>query len=108
MAARMARRPRREIASALAAAARRWRTDSALHDSLPVQAGLSAPVVAAGVDVAAEALDAGAMGDVVNVLNTQSKRTIQGIVSGPGRVNVTAGSPRVASNAPPAPAKAAR
>ena len=37
-----------------------------------------------------KALDSGAEGDTVNVLNIQSKRTVQGIVSGPGRVTVTA------------------
>jgi flagella basal body P-ring formation protein FlgA len=55
-----------------------------------------------------KALDAGAMGDVVNVLNVQSKRTIQATVSGPGRVNVTAATPRVASNATAEPATAPR
>jgi flagella basal body P-ring formation protein FlgA len=35
-----------------------------------------------------KALDAGAEGDVVSVLNPQSKRTVQGIVSGSGRVTV--------------------
>jgi flagella basal body P-ring formation protein FlgA len=55
-----------------------------------------------------KALDAGAMGDVVNVLNVQSKRTIQATVSGPGRVNVTALMPRVASNTTAEPAKAPR
>jgi len=58
--------------------------------------------------ISGKALDAGAMGDVVNVLNTQSKRTIQARVSGPGRVNVTSATARVASNAPPGPAKAPR
>ncbi len=48
------------------------------------------------------------MGDVVNVLNVQSKRTIQATVSGPGRVNVTAATPRVASNATAEPATAPR
>jgi flagellar basal body P-ring formation protein FlgA len=55
-----------------------------------------------------KALDAGAMGDVVNVLNIQSKRTIQATVSGPGRVNVMAATPRVASNATAEPANAPR
>ncbi len=59
--ARVARRPRREIASALAAAARRWRADAALRDALPAQAGLSPPVLGAGLDAAADALDADAM-----------------------------------------------
>jgi flagellar basal body P-ring formation protein FlgA len=55
-----------------------------------------------------KAIDAGAMGDVVNVLNIQSKRTIQATVTGPGRVNVIAATPRLASNAAPEPAKAPR
>jgi flagella basal body P-ring formation protein FlgA len=41
------------------------------------------------------ALEAGARGDVINVLNVQSKRTIQGTVSDRGRVTVTAAMPRV-------------
>jgi flagellar basal body P-ring formation protein FlgA len=55
-----------------------------------------------------KAMDSGSMGDVVNVLNIQSKRTIQATVSGPGRVNVTATTARIASNAPAEPAKAPR
>jgi flagella basal body P-ring formation protein FlgA len=44
------------------------------------------------------ASDAGAMGDVVSVTNPQSKRVLQGTVSGPGRVSVQASSTgRVAS-----------
>jgi flagella basal body P-ring formation protein FlgA len=35
-----------------------------------------------------KAIDAGAEGDVISVLNPQSKRTVQGIVSGSGRVTV--------------------
>jgi flagella basal body P-ring formation protein FlgA len=35
-----------------------------------------------------QALDNGTEGDVVNVLNLQSKRTIQGIVTGPGQVTI--------------------
>jgi flagella basal body P-ring formation protein FlgA len=45
-----------------------------------------------------QALEAGAEGDIVNVLNTQSKRTIQAVVSGPGHVSVSAQGPRLASN----------
>lgn len=37
-----------------------------------------------------KALDSGAEGDIVSVLNVNSKRTIQGIVTGPGRVTVMA------------------
>jgi flagella basal body P-ring formation protein FlgA len=35
-----------------------------------------------------KALESGAEGDVVNVLNIQSKRTVQGTVSGPGQVTL--------------------
>ena len=35
-----------------------------------------------------KALESGAEGDVINVLNVQSKRTIQGTVTGPNRVNI--------------------
>ena len=45
------------------------------------------------------ALEAGALGDVVNVVNIQSKRTIQATVSSRGRVTVTAATPRLAVNA---------
>jgi len=43
-----------------------------------------------------KALDSGAEGDTVSVLNIQSKRTIQGVVTAPGHVTVMA---------PPAPAR---
>jgi flagella basal body P-ring formation protein FlgA len=46
-----------------------------------------------------KALESGALGDVVSVLNVQSKRTIHGTVSGPGRVSVTTAPPRLASRA---------
>jgi len=36
-----------------------------------------------------EALEAGGEGDIINVLNPQSKRTIQGVVTGPGRVDIS-------------------
>jgi flagella basal body P-ring formation protein FlgA len=35
-----------------------------------------------------QALDSGSQGDLVNVLNTQSKRTVQGVVTAPGRVTI--------------------
>ena len=35
-----------------------------------------------------QAQDAGALGDTISVLNAQTKRTVQGVVSGPGRVTV--------------------
>jgi flagella basal body P-ring formation protein FlgA len=45
-----------------------------------------------------KATEGGAEGDVVNVLNEQSKRTVQGVVSGPGRVTVSSRVPRLAAN----------
>ena len=36
-----------------------------------------------------QAQDAGALGDTISVINSQSKRTVQGVVTGPGRVTVT-------------------
>jgi flagella basal body P-ring formation protein FlgA len=48
-----------------------------------------------------QALDSGAEGDMVNVLNPNSKRTIQGVVTAPGRVTVSAPAPaQVAAAAP--------
>ena len=47
-----------------------------------------------------QAQDAGALGDTINVLNEQSKRVVQGVVSGPGRVTVRAVTTRFVDNAP--------
>jgi flagellar basal body P-ring formation protein FlgA len=47
-----------------------------------------------------QAQDAGALGDTINVLNVQSKRVVQGVVAGPGRVNVTVQATRLVENAP--------
>lgn len=44
-----------------------------------------------------QALESGALGDVVGVLNPQSKRTVHATVAGPGRAVVGAGSRTVAS-----------
>jgi acyl-CoA reductase-like NAD-dependent aldehyde dehydrogenase len=66
VAARTARRPRRAVASALAAAGRRWRADAGLRAELPAQSGLSPAMIAAGIDVAAAALDADAMIELVD------------------------------------------
>ncbi|WP_441522868.1 flagellar basal body P-ring formation chaperone FlgA [Bosea sp. TAB14] len=41
--------------------------------------------------------DSGAMGDVVSVTNPQSKRTLQGTITGPGRVSVKPAIGRIAS-----------
>ena len=47
--------------------------------------------------VRGKVLDAGAVGDVVNVLNIQSNRTLQATVIGPGRVSIASTLPRVAA-----------
>jgi flagellar basal body P-ring formation protein FlgA len=41
-----------------------------------------------------KALDGGTEGDVVNVLNLQSKRTLSGVVTGRGQVSVAVATPR--------------
>ena len=41
--------------------------------------------------VRGKATEGGAEGDVISVLNEQSKRTVQGVVAGPGRVVVSTG-----------------
>jgi flagellar basal body P-ring formation protein FlgA len=46
-----------------------------------------------------KAIESGAVGDVVNVLNVQSKRTVQGNVIGPGQVSVTGRTPHAAAAA---------
>lgn len=53
--------------------------------------------------VRGKAIEGGAGGDVISVLNEQSKRTVQGVVAGPGRVIISTGSPRLAANLPPSP-----
>jgi flagella basal body P-ring formation protein FlgA len=42
----------------------------------------------------AKALDAGSEDDQVSVMNPQSKRTVQGVVTGPGQVSVSVATPR--------------
>jgi flagellar basal body P-ring formation protein FlgA len=44
-----------------------------------------------------KALEAGAGGDVIKVLNAQTNRTLQGVVTGPGRVDIAPAAPPVAS-----------
>ena len=55
-----------------------------------------------------KAMEPGAQGDLINVLNIQSKRTIQATVTGPGRVTVTSINPRFAANAASADQSGAR
>jgi flagella basal body P-ring formation protein FlgA len=45
-----------------------------------------------------KAMESGAEGDVVSVLNTQSKRTVQGTVTAMGTVTVAGMKPRIAVN----------
>jgi flagella basal body P-ring formation protein FlgA len=49
--------------------------------------------------VRGKAIEGGAMGDVVGVLNIQSNRTVQATVIGPGRVIIVAAGPLIASAA---------
>jgi flagellar basal body P-ring formation protein FlgA len=51
--------------------------------------------------VRGKAAEGGAEGDVISVLNEQSKRTVQGVVAGPGRVIINTGKPQLAANLPP-------
>jgi len=51
--------------------------------------------------VRGKAAEGGAEGEVISVLNEQSKRTVQGTIVGPGRVLIDTGAPRLAANLPP-------
>lgn len=51
--------------------------------------------------VRGKATEGGAEGDVISVTNEQTKRTVQGVIVGPGRVVISTGSPRLAANLPP-------
>jgi len=48
-----------------------------------------------------KALDSGAEGDTIPVLNEQSRRTIQAVVIGPGRAAIMTGVPKLAANIAP-------
>jgi flagellar basal body P-ring formation protein FlgA len=52
--------------------------------------------------VRGKAVEGGADGDTISVLNEQSKRTLRGIIVGPGRVVIYSSSPQLAANATPA------
>lgn len=49
-----------------------------------------------------KAQDAGAVGDTIGVLNDQTKRTVQGVVTGPGEVMVASTVAHLAANTPTA------
>jgi flagella basal body P-ring formation protein FlgA len=51
--------------------------------------------------VRGKAMAPGALGDVIEVLNIQSKRTIQATVAGPGRVVAYSMNPKITAAAPP-------
>ena len=46
-----------------------------------------------------KALDSGTEGDTVNIVNLQSKRTVQGVVTGPGQVSIVVPGPRLTTAA---------
>lgn len=46
-----------------------------------------------------KAVDSGTEGDVINVVNLQSKRTVQGVVTGPGQVSIMAATSRLTTAA---------
>jgi flagellar basal body P-ring formation protein FlgA len=74
-----------------------------VHRNEPVTLIYEAPGLV--LTMRGRALDPGAQGDLINVANSQSNRTVQGTVAGPARVVVRNGTPRVVtSEAEPTPA----
>jgi len=51
--------------------------------------------------VRGKATESGAEGDIITVLNEQTKRPVQGVVVGAGQVVVGGANPRLAANFPP-------
>ena len=112
----IARRPKSEgpaitdIRAAAGLAARhQLRPGQALHEAdlmkpMIVQRNDTVTIVyeAPGISLTlrGQAQDAGALGDTISVANLQSKRVVQGVVSGPGRVTVTSPHIRFVENAP--------
>jgi flagellar basal body P-ring formation protein FlgA len=45
-----------------------------------------------------KAMEGGALGNTISVINEQSKRTVQGTIAGPGRVLIYSSSPKLAAN----------
>ena len=54
-----------------------------------------------------QAQEAGALGDTISVLNPQTKRVVQGVISGPGRVTVGTIQPRICRKYGPESGRAA-
>ncbi|HML13576.1 MAG TPA: flagellar basal body P-ring formation chaperone FlgA [Xanthobacteraceae bacterium] len=76
-----------------------------VHRNEPVTLIYEAPGLV--LTMRGRALDPGAQGDIINVANSQSNRTVQGTVAGPARVVVRSGAPRlVTSEAGPTPTAA--
>lgn len=67
-----------------------------VHRNEPVILIFEAPGL--NLTLRGKAVDSGTEGDTVNVINLQSKRTLQGIVTGPNRVTVVSMSPRASTN----------
>lgn len=63
----------------------------------PVMMRYEAPGIV--LTVRGKAEEDGSLGDTINVLNVQSKRVIQGVVTGPGQISVTSLTPQVATAA---------
>jgi flagella basal body P-ring formation protein FlgA len=113
---RIERRPKaegpliRDVKAAAGLAARhQLRPGQPLHDADlmkpaiiahndPVTLVYEAPGLA--LTLRGQAQDTGALGDTISVLNLQSKRVVQGIVTGPGRVTVTAMTTRLVATQP--------
>jgi flagella basal body P-ring formation protein FlgA len=67
-----------------------------VHRNEPVTIVYEAPGIL--LTLRGKALESGAEGDKVNVFNIQSKRTVQGVVTGPGHVHVSAAKTHVAGS----------
>ncbi|MFZ5689931.1 MAG: flagellar basal body P-ring formation chaperone FlgA [Pseudomonadota bacterium] len=63
----------------------------------PVMMRYEAPGIV--LTVRGKAEEDGSLGDTINILNIQSKRVIQGVVSGPGQITVTSLTPQVVTAA---------
>ncbi len=65
----------------------------------PVTLIFQAPGIS--LTVRGTAIEPGTEGDIINVMNTQSKRQVQGVVTGPGQVTVSVGRSRITANLAP-------